>query len=217
MVVEPGEPVGPARYSTRLTIELDNEQMAVLEQALEKARRQSGEKERGALLEYMARAFLGGENNDAVTDVPYRVTLHYLPEEKTAWVEGVTGPRYVAPGTIAEAMCDAEIVDLGANKIQASGAPDDERQPGPETERCCSKQGSKSKAPRQDQGARLRRTIPPALRRKVLERDRQCSAPGCRHRRFLSLHHINPVEQGGKNLAHNLAVVCSALSQGHSP
>ena len=56
-----------------------------------------------------------------------------------------------------------------------------------------------------------RSSIPPAVRRAVLIRDRhRCQAPGCRNTRFMEVHHILPRERGGSNHPDNLAVLCSS-------
>lgn len=56
-----------------------------------------------------------------------------------------------------------------------------------------------------------RRTIiPPRLRRKVLVRDNhRCQYPGCRHARFLQIHHRVPISQGGRTKLENLVMLCS--------
>jgi 5-methylcytosine-specific restriction endonuclease McrA len=51
------------------------------------------------------------------------------------------------------------------------------------------------------------RTIPPALRRALLHRDRSCRFPGC-HGRFCQAHHIRHWAQGGPTTLSNLALLC---------
>jgi len=56
----------------------------------------------------------------------------------------------------------------------------------------------------------ITRSIPPATRRSVLVRDRgHCQVPGCRHHRYLDLHHIQPRSRGGGHAPSNLVTVCS--------
>jgi hypothetical protein len=55
-------------------------------------------------------------------------------------------------------------------------------------------------------GARTR-TIPPALRRALLHRDRNCRFPGC-HVRFGEGHHVRHWAQGGPTTLSNLALLC---------
>jgi 5-methylcytosine-specific restriction endonuclease McrA len=55
-------------------------------------------------------------------------------------------------------------------------------------------------------GARTR-TIPPALRRALLHRDRSCRFPGC-HVRVAEGHHVRHWAQGGPTTLSNLALLC---------
>ncbi len=56
----------------------------------------------------------------------------------------------------------------------------------------------------------LSRTIPPARRRAVLERDqRRCVVPGCRCRLWLDLHHLDAYAGGGDHSEENLVTICS--------
>jgi hypothetical protein len=60
-------------------------------------------------------------------------------------------------------------------------------------------------------GQRNTSTIPPAVRRAVLERDRhRCQAPGCGNTRFLEVHHVQPRVRGGSNRPDNLITMCAA-------
>ncbi|MHB8079995.1 MAG: HNH endonuclease, partial [Candidatus Krumholzibacteriia bacterium] len=54
-------------------------------------------------------------------------------------------------------------------------------------------------------------TIPPAVRRGILARDRyRCRAPGCGATRFLEVHHRVPRARGGTNRPDNLVTLCAA-------
>ncbi len=60
-------------------------------------------------------------------------------------------------------------------------------------------------------GKRNRSTIPPAVRRAVLARDRhRCQAPGCRSTHFLEVHHLTPRSKGGSHRPENLRTLCSS-------
>lgn len=56
---------------------------------------------------------------------------------------------------------------------------------------------------------RRTRTIPPALRRALRNRDDGCRFPGCTHRRFLHAHHIQHWARGGPTSLENLVQLCS--------
>jgi 5-methylcytosine-specific restriction endonuclease McrA len=59
--------------------------------------------------------------------------------------------------------------------------------------------------------SRARQSVPPALRRAVLTRDRhRCTVPGCTHATFVDVHHVQPRSEGGRNHASNLLTLCSA-------
>ena len=60
-------------------------------------------------------------------------------------------------------------------------------------------------------GRRAGATIPPKIRREVLNRDRRrCQGAGCTHTRFLEIHHKRPVSRGGGNDPDNLITLCGA-------
>ena len=57
--------------------------------------------------------------------------------------------------------------------------------------------------------ARATQTIPPAVRREVLRRDRRrCVVPGCRNHVFLDVHHLDPRAEGGGHHPDRLATLC---------
>ncbi len=58
---------------------------------------------------------------------------------------------------------------------------------------------------------RATQTIPPAIRRQVVRRDRKrCVVPGCANHRFLDVHHLDPRAEGGSHDPERLALVCGA-------
>ena len=62
-----------------------------------------------------------------------------------------------------------------------------------------------------EKGQRNQATIPPAVRRMVMARDRhRCRTSGCGHTRFLEVHHVVPRARGGGNDSDNLITLCSA-------
>lgn len=56
---------------------------------------------------------------------------------------------------------------------------------------------------------RRARTIPPAIRRALMLRDRGCAFPGCTHTRFLHGHHLTHWLHGGETSVENLALLCT--------
>jgi hypothetical protein len=70
-----------------------------------------------------------------------------------------------------------------------------------------------SRGPRHDTSVPIRatQTIPPALRRAVLVRDRhRCRVPGCKNAAYLDLHHLELRSEGGRNVIWNILTVCGA-------
>lgn len=60
-------------------------------------------------------------------------------------------------------------------------------------------------------GRRNTATIPPAIRKMVLARDRhRRRTAGCDHTKFLEVHHLKPRSAGGSNRPENLITLCSA-------
>ncbi len=56
---------------------------------------------------------------------------------------------------------------------------------------------------------RRARSIPPAIRRALMLRDRGCAFPGCTHTRFLHAHHIEHWLHGGETKLDNLVMLCT--------
>ena len=56
---------------------------------------------------------------------------------------------------------------------------------------------------------RRARSIPPAIRRALMQRDRGCAFPGCNHTRFLHGHHIEHWLHGGETSLDNLVMLCT--------
>lgn len=113
-VDKPIEEEKRTRYHDKLIIELAGDQMAVVKDAFDKARKESGLKDRASLLEFMAREYLSGftETVGNGRKAPYQIVLHSHPMSGIAWVESMNGERYISPSTLDKALCDAEIIDL---------------------------------------------------------------------------------------------------------
>jgi hypothetical protein len=56
---------------------------------------------------------------------------------------------------------------------------------------------------------RRARSIPPAIRRALMLRDRGCAFPGCTHSSFLHAHHVQHWLHGGETSLDNLVMICS--------
>ena len=56
---------------------------------------------------------------------------------------------------------------------------------------------------------RKTRTVPTAIRRALIARDKSCAFPGCHHTRFVDAHHIEHWSAGGETSLDNLMLLCS--------
>jgi hypothetical protein len=56
---------------------------------------------------------------------------------------------------------------------------------------------------------RKTRTVPTAIKRALLARDKSCAFPGCHHKRFVDAHHIEHWSAGGETSLDNLMLLCS--------
>ena len=56
---------------------------------------------------------------------------------------------------------------------------------------------------------RKTRSVPTAIKRALLARDKSCAFPGCHHRRFVDAHHIQHWSAGGETSLDNLMLLCS--------
>jgi len=62
---------------------------------------------------------------------------------------------------------------------------------------------------------RRRRTVDPVLRRLIEDRDRGCRVPGCTQVRWMEVHHLLHVEDGGETVPENLACLCGRHHDEH--
>ncbi len=161
----------------RLVVQMHSVDAQLIEDALTWVMAQAGleaeEMDRGAALTALVRrGMAAAEKTEAPTAERYRVVVEHCPE-----CRGNEGLEVEVNETIvAEACCDAEVVELRPGETQGH----------------------------------LSRTIPPAVRRTVLHRDRlACRVPGCGGRMWLDLHHVKPYAQGGGHTPENLVTLCS--------
>ena len=56
---------------------------------------------------------------------------------------------------------------------------------------------------------RKTRTVPTAIKRALVARDKSCAFPGCQHTRFVDAHHIQHWSAGGETSLDNLMLLCS--------
>jgi hypothetical protein len=176
-------PLAPARQTLRF--EVDAAEAEVIRAALAQLRVQGGfgpDVGDGALLAEFARAASARSTPDADADA--------------AEAEAPSAPRYRVVLTRC-ADCHATHMGRGDTAAVASARV--------QAEAACDAQHLDLSRP----GGRLTQAIPPATRRRVLERDaHRCAVPHCRNRLWLDLHHIRPRSLGGDHRAENLICLC---------
>jgi hypothetical protein len=110
----PAQIDGHVKYHEKVFIDLTAEEMAIISDALEKARKQSGLKGRAALFTHIARTFLNGSSGEdsSQSRPPYQIVIHHNPLSNISWVETPQGTRVVPQSVFEQASCDADIIDL---------------------------------------------------------------------------------------------------------
>jgi len=182
----PSTPPDPSAQLHLLRFEVSAETFALFREAMAELRRRSdiARNDDAALLE-MARQILGGPDDEGRSS--YQIGINLCPSCNAAQ-QPANGQLLVVGTEVVEmAQCDARVLPEHPAE-STSAAPTNAHV-----------------------GARASQTIPPALRRTVLQRDhRRCRIPGCRNALFLDVHHIRLRSEGGPNSADNLITVCSA-------
>jgi hypothetical protein len=158
----------------------------------------------------MARHVLGGPTDEGRAS--YQIALSVCPECRQG--AQLASGELVAVDTevVAMADCDGQYVQLAVPSANGNtGVGETASAPESAHMRAKGRAGAHGHVPRARTGARARQTIPPATRRAVLRRDRQCCVvPGCRNVSFLDLHHIDLSSEGGSNEPDNLITLCGA-------
>jgi hypothetical protein len=216
----PDSPRAPAARRHILRFEVAPETLALFREASAHLRRNADAAfDDDATLLAMARAVLGGPSDEGRAS--YQVSLSLCSECGHAEQRANGALIAVGPEIVAMASCDAQ--HLGTVATPANDTPSSAdlepynlaRPMAPADEPKAVVPGvTEAQAPspvRAHVHARANQTIPPAVRRAVLQRDQhRCCVPGCRNATFLDLHHIVPRSQGGPNDAENLCTLCGA-------
>ena len=180
-----------------LRFEVSGETLAAFREATAWLREQSGEAlDDDAVLLMLARTVLCGAGSDvatpgAATQSPpgrpkYQIQFAVCERCGRASQRAGADPIEISPAMLDAARCDASVRHDATATVHAHVGVDEP----PE---------------------RPRATIPPAVRRRVLERDQyRCRIPGCRHTLDLEVHHILPRADGGTHRPDDLVTNCGA-------
>ena len=178
-----------------LRFEVSAEVLATFRDAMARLRRDTGGKlDDDAALLLMARQVLGGPADSGRAS--YQVSLTVCERCRQAYQHGGGEQLEVGAEVLAMAECDAQ--RLGQTHVGAGTTP------GAGDATAAKAGATEAPAP-----TRVTQSIPPAVRRRVFERDaRKCSVPGCRHSQYLDLHHIKPRAEGGDHEPEKLITLC---------
>jgi hypothetical protein len=185
----------------------------------------------------MARQVLAGPDDDGRST--HQISLEVCPVCRSGAQVTAGELVPVAPEIVAMAECDAQ--HLGQNLARAANenakrnaheacsaaAPQGSGDAGHDADLDASPTVNGSTSARPDPATsgssaahvgtpephlpRATQSIPPALRRAVLTRDRRCCrVPGCQNALFVDVHHIELRSEGGQHEPGNMLTVCSA-------
>ena len=214
----------PSLVKHRLRFEVRAETMALFRE-LEAAVRADlgGEVDDDMLLYEIARRALGGPGDEGRAS--YQIAVTRCDACGLASIDAA-GQSHPVDEPVAEmAACDAQLVGqvdgpgpsrphVGASRstrphVGASSASP--ALPPPATPEA-------PEAPKPMAKERATQTIPPATRRQVMRRDRRrCVAPGCANHRFLDVHHLDPLSEGGRHDPERMAVLCGLFRARNNP
>jgi hypothetical protein len=198
-----------------LRFDVSGEVLASFREAQAKLRRGAGGPlDDDATLLLMARHVLGGPTDDGRAS--YQIALTVCEACERATQTGLGEALPISAEVAEMASCDAQQIQQihaespsrrqGLTKNQAASGADggDETHVGGEFHR-------DRQSPTRPHPQRVSQTIPPAVRRAVLLRDRHCcQVPGCRHATFVDVHHLRAREAGGNHEPDNLLTLCGA-------
>jgi hypothetical protein len=159
-----------------------------------------------AILLAMARTVLGGPTDEGRSS--YQMSLSVCSECGRAEQRANGALVAVGPEIISMASCDAQHI----GNVTAPANDNPNHPPTVVADIAPDIDSRRRTAPvRARTGTRAKQTIPPAVRRAVLERDHhRCCVPGCKSSTFLDIHHIQPRSEGGTNEPANLRCFCGA-------
>jgi len=195
----PRDPGDPSRLTHRLAFEVRAETMALFRDLQATVRGElGGEVDDDTLLYEIARRALGGPTDAGRSS--YQVALTRCEECGQANIEAAGQSHPVDLTVVEMAACDSQqLGPVGGVPQHGSEADDHAESP---------HMGAiGAPAPKR----RATQTIPPAVRRAVMRRDRQrCAVPGCSNHRFLDVHHLDPLAEGGRHDPERMAVLCGS-------
>ena len=102
------------KYHDKLIVELSGEEMSIVKDALDRARKESGLRDRKSLLLFIAKSFLADTHIDGRESrkPPYQILLHHHLPSGLTWSDTMKGEMPVSHNVLEKAFCDAEIIEV---------------------------------------------------------------------------------------------------------
>jgi hypothetical protein len=197
---------------------VSGEVLATFREAQAKLRRDAGGPlDDDSTLLLMARHVLGGPTDDGRAS--YQIALTVCEACERATQTGLGEARQI-PTEVAEmASCDAQQIkgihaesrSRRQNSTRKQAASIGTRGDGGDETHVGGESPGERQPPAGPHPQRASQTIPPAVRRAVLLRDRHCcQVPGCRQATFVDVHHLRARAAGGSHDLDNLLTLCGA-------
>ncbi|MGV8124253.1 MAG: hypothetical protein AB2L14_31290 [Candidatus Xenobiia bacterium LiM19] len=102
------------KYHDKLIVELSGEEMSIVKDALDRARKESGLRDRKSLLLFIVKGFLDGTvtSGRESRKPPYQILLHHHLPSGLTWSDTMKGEMPVSPNVLEKTLCDAEIIEV---------------------------------------------------------------------------------------------------------
>ncbi|MHC9541424.1 MAG: HNH endonuclease [Vulcanimicrobiota bacterium] len=109
-----GSVTAPIKYHDKPIVELSGEEMSIVKDALDRARKESGLRDRKSLLLFIVKSFLDGTvtSGRETRKPPYQILLHHHLPSGLTWSDTIKGEMPVSPNVLEKALCDAEIIEV---------------------------------------------------------------------------------------------------------
>ncbi len=113
-VDSPGSVTAPVKYHDKLIVELSGEEMSMVKDAFDRAKKESGLRDRASLLMHIVKRFLDGALTAGreTRKPPYQILLHHHLPSGITWNDTLKGETPVPQTVLAKALCDAEIIEV---------------------------------------------------------------------------------------------------------
>ena len=145
-----GSVTAPIKYHDKLIVELSGEEMSIVKDALDRARKESGLRDRKSLLLFIVKSFLDGTvtSGRETRKPPYQILLHHHLPSGLTWSDTMKGEMPVSPNVLAKALCDSEIIEIDEPDCpiqDPAERPARDLRVGEEAEGCCRESSGPSK------------------------------------------------------------------------